>query len=318
MDGQLFILLVVVGAFVIGIIYFDAKRRSKVRREKVEREVYQQAPQSEDEDFDLDGVSKVRVVSGRSNGQDKVDNSEVPVPNVSIDDFPEPVSAAVKQVKERLSADSQASAKSTAQVVDPIVDEPLEPLVDETSVPVLDDAIFSFNKDDLKQEPVIEQPQQTSLFDEKEEQQIEVEPELIFSLFIVANQDRPFQGAVLVQALLEQGLRHGDMNIFHRHSQSTGRGPIQFSLANAFDPGTFDLNDLDNLSTNGLAVFMALPGPKKPKNAYELMVKTAKAIAENLGGFVLDSSKSNFSKQIEAHHLTQIQEFERKLLLTKR
>jgi cell division protein ZipA len=112
-------------------------------------------------------------------------------------------------------------------------------------------------------------------------------------------------------------MRHGDMDIFHRHAQANGRGAVQFSLANAFEPGIFDLKKVDDLETRGLALFMALPGPAKPMKAYDLMVKTARGITQELGGYVLDASKSNFSKQIESHHREQIVEFERKQLLNK-
>jgi len=112
-------------------------------------------------------------------------------------------------------------------------------------------------------------------------------------------------------------MRHGEMDIFHRHAQANGRGAVQFSLANAFEPGIFDLKKVDDLETRGLALFMTLPGPQKPMKAYDLMVKTAKGITKELGGYVLDATKSNFSKQIESHHREQIVEFERKQLLQK-
>ncbi|NVK21713.1 MAG: cell division protein ZipA [Kangiellaceae bacterium] len=320
MDLQLTLLLIIVSLIILGFIYFDAKRRSKVKREKVERKLYEQAMgDSKDRDgFDLDGIGQVRVVGLDSSVNENVETDQ----DVYQDNSD--LTARDEQQVLRDVVDESISTVNTSQ-------EHIEPTIDEPEVPVLDDALFEFNKDSLikesakksesnnKKEPTIEQPEQTSLFDDgdKEDPEIQVEPELIFSIFVVSLQDKPFHGPELVQTLVEQGMRHGDMDIFHRHSQSTGRGPIQFSLANAFEPGIFDLDDIDNLHSKGLALFMTLPGPKKPLKAYELMIKTAKAITEQLGGYVLDSSKSNFSKQIEAHHIQQIQEFERKQLLHK-
>src|SRR5690554_8201910 len=39
-----------------------------------------------------------------------------------------------------------------------------------------------------------------------------------------------FQGDELLDALLQNGMRFGDMEIFHRHQEANGQGPILFSL----------------------------------------------------------------------------------------
>jgi cell division protein ZipA len=65
----------------------------------------------------------------------------------------------------------------------------------------------------------------------------------------MAKSDEPFGGDELVAALLGQGLKFGDMGIFHRtHGES---GQRLFSVANALEPGTFDLSDLSELKTQG-------------------------------------------------------------------
>lgn len=339
MDLQFTLLLIIVGLIIIGFIYFDAKRRSKVRREKVERELYEQRleQQRDKGGFDPDGIGEVRVVGKKSDspnlGQQAKPASESSA-NVASNEIEEHMSQPLDseeieqtQVRKPIAnehAESPASTNNTAEHKDPIIDE--------DNVPVLDDALFEFTsehfkreaaKEAVKTEPKVEskpeQPKQTSLFEEVEEEKpaVEVEPDLIFSLYVVAPQDKPYHGPELVQTLVEQGMRHGDMDIFHRHAQANGRGAVQFSLANAFEPGIFDLDDIENLHSKGLALFMTLPGPKKPLQAYELMVKTAQAITQQLGGRILDGSRSNFSRQIETHHKEQISEFERRQLLNK-
>ncbi len=308
MDPVLFILLVVVGLIIIGFVYFDAKRRQVSRREKQDQKRFEQqfSKSSDREGFDMDGVGQVRLVEA---AQQKV--------------IQEKIKASEAQKQSTAEAEPKASQQqvSEAAVNSETANGKSEPEVGETSVPVLDDMLFGFDKDKLepikeeRQEPKIEEPSQASLFEQEQEPSMQAEPELIFTLYLVSENDVPFQGERLVQALLDQGMRHGDMDIFHRHSQATGRGQVQFSLANAYEPGTFDLDNLDKLETKGLAVFMALPGAKHPMKAYDLMIKTCRAIVSELGGYIIDSSKAHFSKQIEAHHKEQIQEFERKLLL---
>lgn len=359
MDWQLTILLILVGLIIIGFIYFDAKRRTKVRRERVERKLYQdRLEKSRAKGFDDDGIGQVRVVGDDGIRADGAGNEDIEADDVgawSTDhqkEYDEELALEESKRAEKLKEEAlredilqkeaafeadktKKESVITAQAepeiqkqqieesltgdVGPIGDEHVEPTISENDIPVLDDALFEFTRESLKKEPEVEQPQQTSLFDDSDdnEPELEVEPELIFSLFVVAEQERPFQGAELIQTLVEQGMRHGDMDIFHRHAQANGRGAVQFSLANAFEPGIFDLKKVDDIETRGLALFMALPGPKKPMKAYELMIKTAQGITKELGGFVLDASKSTFSKQIESHHKEQIVEFERKQLLNK-
>lgn len=340
MEWQLAILLALVSLVIIGFIYFDAKRRSRVRRERVERELYQERlEKSRDmKGFDDDGVGQVRVVGGDKSSYDNVIDEAVSEPVVTPKKQPELSETSVDATNENSRKEASTVAPKNYDRPETASNkEPLEPTISETDIPVLDDALFEFTKESLKKdqsilsgaqvseakkEPKITQPQQTTLFDDPndaddQEPTIEAEPELIFSLFVVAEQERPFQGPELVQSLVEQGMRHGEMDIFHRHAQANGRGAVQFSLANALEPGIFNLKKIDELETRGLALFMTLPGPKKPMKAYDLMVKTAQGITKELGGYVLDATKSNFSKQIESHHREQISEFERKQLLQK-
>ena len=340
MEWQLAILLALVSLVIIGFIYFDAKRRSRVRRERVERELYQERlEKSRDmKGFDDDGVGQVRVVGGSKSSHDDAPDEIISEPVVTSKNQPELSEPSVDTADESPRQEASTVERQSSEL--PVANkkqEPLEPTISETDIPVLDDALFEFTKESLKKdqsilneaqvseakkEPKVSQPQQTTLFDDpsdeiEDEPTIETEPELIFSLFVVAEQERPFKGPELVQSLVEQGMRHGEMDIFHRHAQANGRGAVQFSLANALEPGIFDLKKIDELETRGLALFMTLPGPKKPMKAYDLMVKTAQGITKELGGYVLDATKSNFSKQIESHHREQISEFERKQLLQK-
>lgn len=311
MDPILFVLLVVVGVIIIGFVYFDAKRRQVARQEKRDQKRFEQQFADNGADstgYDMDGIGEVRLVEA---AQKKVIEEK-------LQDYQaETESEAVEKESLVEESEGKISAEPAPET------EQQEPSFSENDVPVLDDMLFGFNKEKLeakpeKIEPKVEQPTQTSLFEEEATSVEVAEPELIFTLYLVSEKDAPYQGEKLVQALLEQGMRHGDMNIFHRHSQSTGRGPVQFSLANAYEPGTFDLDNLEKLETKGLAVFMTLPGPKKPMKAYEMMITTCKAIVEELGGYIIDSSKAHFSKQIEAHQIAQIQEFERQLLLKQK
>jgi len=121
-----------------------------------------------------------------------------------------------------------------------------------------------------------------------------------------------FNGEELLHILLTCDLRFGKMNIFHRYEKSNAKGPVQFSVANAVEPGTFDLNNMRNFRTPGICLFMQLPGPQDAHKALEYMVETAQCIARNLNGELRDENRSALTAQTVEHYRNRIREFDRK------
>lgn len=105
---------------------------------------------------------------------------------------------------------------------------------------------------------------------------------------LLAPTEKPYCGYELLQALLAAGLRYGKMNIFHRHAERTGRGPVLFSLASVNKPGTFDLPRMGGFSTSGLSMFFVLGQCYDPEKAYAAMLETADLLVDDLGGKVYD------------------------------
>ncbi|WP_067519163.1 cell division protein ZipA [Endozoicomonas ascidiicola] len=126
-----------------------------------------------------------------------------------------------------------------------------------------------------------------------------------------------FSGEQLMQAMLSSGMRYGDMSIFHRYSNSDGTGKILFSMANGVKPGTFDINNLEATETPALSMFMSLPGPEKPMQAFALMEETARRLALDLGGELKDEQFSVMTQQTLEHCRQRIREYERKRLATQ-
>lgn len=116
-------------------------------------------------------------------------------------------------------------------------------------------------------------------------------PQEIISLTILAKKGEAYSGYELLQSLLALGFRYGDMNIFHRHENIDGTGEVLFSLAQAVQPGTFDLNDMGALSCVGLIMFMEVGAQANPLDALNLMVDTAKLLIEDLGGEIRDDEQ---------------------------
>lgn len=145
----------------------------------------------------------------------------------------------------------------------------------------------------------------------------DIDPE-VFMLNVVARDPQGFRGDDIMQILLACGLRFGDMNFFHRHEHDTGRGPIQFSVANMLQPGMFDIDNMADFTTQGLVFFVTLPGPDDMMKAYDYMLETAQAVARNLKGDVLDETRSVLTRQTLEHARQQIRDLERRLLAKAR
>ena len=136
--------------------------------------------------------------------------------------------------------------------------------------------------------------------------------EELLVIYVLAQPDQPFAGKELVTTLRGKGLRYGQMNIFHRLDPMSK--VMKYSVANAVEPGTFDLTELDELQTPGLTFFMRLPGPQQPQEAFDDMWRVARDVAISLGGELKDDQRSAITAQTIEHYRERILEFSRRTL----
>jgi cell division protein ZipA len=139
----------------------------------------------------------------------------------------------------------------------------------------------------------------------------------VFILYVVAQAEEGFSGTDILETLLACDLRFGDMDFFHRHERASGRGPIEFSVANMMKPGVFDIDNMEPLQTRGLMFFVTLPGPADMLKAFDYMYETVKVVAKNLGGDIQDETRSVITRQSLEHMRQQIRELERRLLVRR-
>lgn len=133
-----------------------------------------------------------------------------------------------------------------------------------------------------------------------------------------AADDEPISGAALLPLLLTLGFKFGDQDIFHRHVNANGKGPVLFSLANMFKPGVFDIDNLENFSTQGVSLFMILPIEGDAHQVFNMMHNAARKIADEFGGQILDGRRSVLTKQGLQQYMEKIREFERKRMISRR
>jgi len=129
---------------------------------------------------------------------------------------------------------------------------------------------------------------------------------------VLARADDEFTGTALKHLFEACGLEFGDMDIYHRHEAADTTSPVQFSVANAVEPGTFKPKDMPTLTTPGISFFMSMPGPSNSLQAFEFMLETAQCVVRNLGGELKDERRSVMTPQTIEHCRQRIREFDRK------
>jgi len=151
---------------------------------------------------------------------------------------------------------------------------------------------------------------------------IPLQNELIIVIYVAAQQEPGFLGTDIFTVLEDLGLRYGDMQIFHHYGvgELKVKKPV-FSIANMLEPGIFDPQQLAEFTSPGLALFMRLPGPFGGRIALELMLNSAKKIAEVLEGIVQDENHTPLDPKKISVLRERIAHFEQRsipLAMTKR
>lgn len=138
--------------------------------------------------------------------------------------------------------------------------------------------------------------------------------EEIFVIHVLKNSEPWLQGLDLEHIFKACDMRFGEMNIFHRFEEPNAQGKIQFSVVNAVEPGTFDPNNMEAISTPGISLFMSLPGPEKPMAAFDAMSEVALVFARNFSAQLQDESHSVLTPQTLEHYRQRIRDYTRRTL----
>jgi cell division protein ZipA len=127
------------------------------------------------------------------------------------------------------------------------------------------------------------------------------DPNVVLIVTVVAK-DQYLNGAALRRVVEACGMEFGDMAVFHRFEDGADQGAVQFSMANAINPGIFDIENMDDTATPGVSFFMSMDEPLDPKNALECMMATAETVATHLNGDLLDDDRSVLRPQTKEHY----------------
>ena len=286
--------------------------------------------------FDQDGVGKARVVAANTLNDNEIPLEPAPAPTYEPEPLPKDIEAKPQQglalepalgdlsdINEQPPVNNtpppaQVSEQQPENVVyeDPVSEA--KPSVRKKHVrnevnanPKRNQMEINFGDEyDAIEENAQKQSNQKETKDDKPESAPAIEQQVIV-VSVVMPDNLTISGAALLPSLLTLGLRYGDMNIFHRHEDNAGNGKVTFSLANMMNPGTFDLDQLETFTTQGISLFMTLPNAGDPFEVFEQMMSAAKQLAMEFHGQLLDDKRSVMTKQTEQHYISKIREFER-------
>jgi hypothetical protein len=103
---------------------------------------------------------------------------------------------------------------------------------------------------------------------------------------IAAQEGSKFAGDDIKRIAKRSHMQIGEMGMFHFLDSRTGYS--HFTMANRFEPGSFDPTSLETFSTRGLTLFMSIPRVSDPIAVFDEMIAVAQYSASELAGELRD------------------------------
>ncbi len=127
---------------------------------------------------------------------------------------------------------------------------------------------------------------------------------------IVGQKGAWLRGADICMAADRTGLSYQN-GLYHRMLESDQGEQIWYSLANVQEPGSFDLDRMDELHTPAVLLYFPLPNPMGALDSFDAMLATAERLTEILEGRLLDRDGNPLARQGIVHLREQMRMYDR-------
>ncbi|MEC4091044.1 cell division protein ZipA [Pseudoalteromonas rubra] len=202
--------------------------------------------------------------------------------------------------KENQDTDSPAPVKKPETAPQPQREE--EPQLDEMSFSAVDE-----DKQPASAEADTEATEQAET--EQQGSPQETAPQEFIILHIDMPEGLTMAGSKLLPCVLSLGFKYSDEGFFNRHVESSGNGPVLFRLVNMYNPGTFDIDNMEQFSTGGVSLFMTLPCEGDSMAAFNMLHSAAKKLADEFGASVLDSNREPLTVNTTRAYVEKVREY---------
>jgi cell division protein ZipA len=216
----------------------------------------------------------------------------------------------VKERVEPLQESPAASSHSYSQKT-----EQKEPVISERDEPQLGELNFDANEPQIESSmPEVPIEDDLSVVDDLESvEQTDQQPQEPVPDFVIVHIQMPegltMQGSKLLPAVNTLGFKYSEEGFFNRHLDPAGQGPVLFRLVNMYNPGTFDIDNMEQFSTAGVSLFMTLPCDGDGLAAFNMLHSAAKKIADEFGAHILDAEREEMSVERVRQYVEQVRAF---------
>ncbi|MEJ6476199.1 cell division protein ZipA [Pseudoalteromonas piscicida] len=135
------------------------------------------------------------------------------------------------------------------------------------------------------------------------------EPQDFIILHVEMPEGLKMAGSKLLPTVLSLGFKYSEEGFFNRHLEPSGNGPVLFRLVNMFNPGTFDIDNMEQFSTGGISLFMTLPCDGDNLAAFNMLHSASKKLAEEFGATVLDKDRQPLTVEAVRGYVEKVREF---------
>lgn len=151
-------------------------------------------------------------------------------------------------------------------------------------------------------EPVAPLQNEEAHIEHPEKQEQDQQEAKQYVLFISAPENQELAGSAILQAMSEQNLSFGDMDIFHYYINDSKES--LFRVANGVAPWTLVPENLESSATPGLSVIFETPVPLEIKEALQTFIRVSRHLADSLGADLLNQQQEVFTGRDELLWIT--------------